>query len=77
MHAQEHELEIAWYAPVRGRANMAHVRQSGPDSGFGVQAKVLKTFQMCSLFARKRLISDGERSEEELLGPIYKIPVIS
>ena len=32
-------------SPSRGRANMAHVRQSGPDSGLGFQAKVLETFQ--------------------------------
>ena len=30
---------------VRCRANMAHIRQSRPDSGLGFQAKVLKTFR--------------------------------
>ena len=27
------------------RANMAHVRQSGPDSGLGFQVFVIKTFK--------------------------------
>jgi len=30
----------------RFRANMAHVRQSRPDSGLGFQVKVLKPFQV-------------------------------
>ena len=29
--------------PFRRRANMAHVRQSWPDSGLGLQVKVLRT----------------------------------
>ena len=35
----------------RCQANMAHVKQSKPDSGLGFQVKVLKTFQVapCSL----------------------------
>ena len=28
------------------RANMAHMRQSRPDSGLGVQVKVLEAFQV-------------------------------
>ena len=31
---------------VRCRANMAHARQSRPDSGFGLQVQVLHTFQL-------------------------------
>ena len=31
---------------VRCRANTAHRRQSGPDSGLGVQEKVHKTFEV-------------------------------
>ena len=33
------------YYPARSRANMAHVRQSRPDSGLDFQAKVIKTFK--------------------------------
>ena len=29
----------------RGKANLAHIRQSRPDSGIGFQAKVLHTFE--------------------------------
>jgi len=32
--------------------NVAHVRQSRPDSGLGFQVKVLENFCMCSLFFR-------------------------
>ena len=32
--------------PFRCRASMAHIRQSGPDSGLGLKGKVLKTFQV-------------------------------
>jgi len=37
-----------WYRFVRTRcrANMAHVRQSRPDSGLGFQVKVLKPFKV-------------------------------
>jgi len=34
--------------------DMAHTRQSRPDSGLDFQVKVLKTFLSCPLFARKR-----------------------
>ena len=30
----------------RCRANVAHIKQSRPDSGLGVQVKVVKTFQV-------------------------------
>jgi len=33
---------------VRCRANMAHMRQSRPDSGLGFQVKVLETFELAS-----------------------------
>ena len=42
---------------------MAHIRQSGPDSGLGFQVKVLKVleiFSRCSLVARKRLVRSNE-----------------
>ena len=41
------------------RANMSHMRQSRPDSGLGCQAKVLKLFQGCPLFARKQSCEVG------------------
>ena len=34
------------YRVVRCRANSAHIRQSSPDSGHGLQVKVLKIFQV-------------------------------
>ena len=34
--------------------DMAHIRQSRPDSGLGFHLKVLKTPLRCSLFARRR-----------------------
>jgi len=39
------------FVPSRCRANMAHVRQSRPDSGIGFQVKVPEMFQVvpCSL----------------------------
>ena len=39
------------YRKGRCRANMAHVRQSGPDSGLGIEVKVLDTVCVvaCSL----------------------------
>ena len=33
---------------VRCRANVAHIRQSRPDSGLGSQGKVVKTLQVLS-----------------------------
>jgi len=38
---------FAWEYMVasRCRANVAHIRQSRPDSGLGFQVKVLKTFK--------------------------------
>jgi len=39
----------------RCRANMAHIRQSRPDSSLGFQVKVLKPFLNGSLFARERM----------------------
>ena len=39
---------------LRCRANMAHIRQSRPDSGLGFQVEVPKTVSMCSLLAQKR-----------------------
>ena len=46
---------IRWRDQIinRCRANMAHIRQSRPDSGIGFQVKSL-FFPICSLFARKR-----------------------
>ena len=38
--------ELGKYKTVR--ANSAHIRQPGPDSGPGVRVKVLKTFQVVS-----------------------------
>ena len=37
-----------WGCTAHGlsRANMAHVRQSRPDSGLGLQVKVLRPFQV-------------------------------
>ena len=35
-------------------ANAAHIRQSRPEYGFGLQVKVLKTLSRCYLFARTR-----------------------
>ena len=40
--AQLTNRSFSW---CRCRANVAHVRQSGPDSGLGLQAKPLKTFE--------------------------------
>ena len=34
--------------PLRCRVNMAHIRQSRPDSGLGFQVEVLKTFKIVS-----------------------------
>ena len=42
--AQPHLLRPACGITFRGRANIAHVRQSRPDSGLGFQVKVLKFF---------------------------------
>jgi len=33
-------------ASLRRRANMAHIRQSRPDSVLDIQVKVLKTFEV-------------------------------
>jgi len=38
--------ENCWRAIFRPRANMAHIRQSRPDSGPGVQVKALDTVQV-------------------------------
>ena len=40
---------------ARIRANMALIRHSRPDSGLGIQVKVLKKVSSWTLFARKRL----------------------
>ena len=40
--------------PCRCRVSVAHIRQSGLDSGPGFQAKAHKTIEVCSLFAQKR-----------------------
>ena len=44
--------------PGRRRANMAHIRQSRPDSGLGVQVKVLETFQIVPSSLRSGLGND-------------------
>ena len=38
-------IEYGTYTTVKARANMAHIRQSRPDSGLGLQIKVRKTFK--------------------------------
>ena len=40
---------------ARIRANMALIRHPRPDSGLGIQVKVLNTVSSETLFARKRL----------------------
>ena len=41
---------------------MAHIRQSGPDSGIGFQVKALKFVEYRSLFARQRVgVVDGSQ----------------
>jgi len=38
---------VCWvYGDARCRANMAHIRQSRPDSGLGFQTKVIVTFEV-------------------------------
>ena len=39
-----HELAVSYCRSCR--ANVAHTRQSGPDSGLSFKVKVLKTFQV-------------------------------
>jgi len=41
---------------VISAANLAHIRQSRPDSVRAFEVKALHTFLSCSLFARKRLM---------------------
>ena len=38
--------EVPLYSLVRCQTNMAHTRQARPDSGLGIQAQALKTFQV-------------------------------
>ena len=48
---KEEKKKIVWHKGAsanRGRANMAHIRQSRPDSGLDVQVKVLKKFKAVS-----------------------------
>jgi len=43
--AARSEVATLSYTPI-SRANMAHTGQSKPDSGFGVQAKVLENVEV-------------------------------
>jgi hypothetical protein len=43
---KKNESETRRTRPLRCRADVAHIRQSGPDSGLGFKVKVLSKFQV-------------------------------
>jgi len=53
--------QIGSESPFRCRANMAHIRQSGPDYGLGFQVKALTNFKLIPL----RLATDFETHPDE------------
>ena len=48
---------------VRCPANSAHIRQSGPDSGLGFQAKFIETFEVVPFSLGSGQEEDSETSE--------------
>ena len=48
-----------WKSSAECRANMAHIRQSRPDSGFGFHIRVLQTFQGVPLLLGSSLSTVG------------------
>ena len=59
---------VIWCGCNLSPHNVAHIRQSRPESGLGFQANVLKNVLRCSFFARKRwserTLGSGGQNEE-------------
>jgi len=53
-HGQPQGRPHQGYEPFLCRVDMAHTRQSRPDSGLGLLAKEVQTFSSCCLFDPKR-----------------------